>query len=86
MAKKKQAGSSARQVTRSKGHIGLGIKKYGGQSVIAGNIIVRQRGSSFHPSENVGMGRDFTIFAKSDGVVEYYERKGRKYIKVVPLI
>jgi large subunit ribosomal protein L27 len=49
----------------------LGIKKFGGQSVIAGNIIVRQRGTRLHPGQNVGLGRDFTLFALTDGVVKY---------------
>jgi len=49
----------------------LGIKKFGDQSVIAGNIIVRQRGTKIHPGKNVGMGRDFTLFALKDGVVKF---------------
>ena len=49
----------------------LGVKKFGSQSVIAGNILVRQRGTRFRPGKNVGMGRDFTLFALSDGVVKY---------------
>ncbi len=53
----------------------LGVKIYGGQPAIAGNIIVRQRGTVYHPGKNVGLGRDFTIFALTDGVVEF--RKGR---------
>ncbi len=63
----------------------LGVKRYGGQAVIAGNIIVRQRGSSFHPGENVGMGRDYTLFAKADGRVQFTTRgsKQRKYVSVV---
>jgi large subunit ribosomal protein L27 len=54
----------------------LGVKIYGGQPAIAGNIIVRQRGTTYHPGANVGVGKDFTLFALSDGVVEY--RKGRQ--------
>lgn len=54
----------------------LGVKIYGGQPAIAGNIIVRQRGTVYHPGKNVGVGRDFTLFALSDGVVEF--RKGQK--------
>ncbi len=54
----------------------LGVKRYGGQIVSAGNIIVRQRGTKFYPGENVGLGVDYTIFAKIDGVVKF-ERKGR---------
>ena len=55
----------------------LGVKKYGGQAVIAGNIIVRQRGTKFHPGANVGIGRDHTLFALSDGKVEF-DRAHRK--------
>jgi large subunit ribosomal protein L27 len=55
----------------------LGIKKFGGEVVLGGNIIVRQRGSKFHPGRNVGMGRDFTLFALSDGVVQF-DRVHRK--------
>ena len=54
----------------------LGVKIYGGQPAIAGNIIVRQRGTVYHPGKNVGVGKDFTIFATVDGLVEF--RKGRK--------
>jgi large subunit ribosomal protein L27 len=53
----------------------LGVKIYGGQPAIAGNIIVRQRGTEYHPGKNVGVGRDFTLFALTDGTVEF--RKGR---------
>ena len=53
----------------------LGVKIYGGQPAIAGNIIVRQRGTQYHPGKNVGVGRDFTLFALSDGLVEF--RKGK---------
>lgn len=49
----------------------LGVKKYGGESVLAGNIIMRQRGTRYHPGSNVGLGRDFTLFALSDGVVKF---------------
>lgn len=55
----------------------LGVKKFGGQAVIAGNIIVRQRGTKFHPGKGVGMGRDFTIFSLIDGHV-VFDRKGRR--------
>ena len=61
----------------------LGVKIFGGQSAISGNIIVRQRGTTFHPGKNVGVGRDFTIFATTDGVVEFRKTKGDKtYISV----
>jgi large subunit ribosomal protein L27 len=61
----------------------LGVKIFGGQPAIAGNIIVRQRGTVFHPGKNVGVGRDWTIFATADGVVEFKKTKGDKtYISV----
>jgi large subunit ribosomal protein L27 len=59
----------------------LGIKRYGGQPVTAGSILVRQRGTRFHPGRNVGLGRDFTLFALCDGVVEF---DTRRRINVVP--
>lgn len=63
----------------------LGVKRYGGEAVLAGNILVRQRGTKFHPGRNVGVGRDHTLFALVDGVVKF-ERKGRdrKQISVYP--
>lgn len=60
-----------------------GVKKYGGEKVVAGNIIVRQLGTKFHKGENVGMGKDYTIFAMKDGEVKFTERMGRKYINVI---
>ncbi|MEO7801358.1 MAG: 50S ribosomal protein L27 [Ginsengibacter sp.] len=61
----------------------LGVKIFGGQQAISGNIIVRQRGTTFHPGKNVGVGKDFTIFATTDGVVEFRKSKGDKtYISV----
>ena len=61
----------------------LGVKIFGGQPAVAGNIIVRQRGTTFHPGKNVGVGRDWTIFATADGVVEFKKTKGDKtYISV----
>ena len=61
----------------------LGVKIFGGQQAISGNIIVRQRGTVYHPGKNVGLGRDFTIFATADGVVEFKKSKGDKtYISV----
>ncbi|MFN3179600.1 50S ribosomal protein L27 [Thermus scotoductus] len=64
----------------------LGVKRYGGQVVRAGHILVRQRGTQFKPGKNVGMGRDFTLFALVDGVVEFQD-KGRlgRYVHVRPL-
>ena len=61
----------------------LGVKIYGGQPAIAGNIIVRQRGTVYHPGKNVGVGRDWTIFATTDGIVEFRKTRGDKtYISV----
>ena len=61
----------------------LGVKIYGGQPAIAGNIIVRQRGTVYHPGKNVGLGKDFTIFALTDGLVEFKKGRGDKsYISV----
>jgi large subunit ribosomal protein L27 len=62
----------------------LGVKKYGGQAVRAGNIIMRQRGTKFHPGENVGRGKDDTLFAKADGQVVFHQHGGRKRISVEP--
>ncbi|MBA59440.1 MAG: 50S ribosomal protein L27 [Gammaproteobacteria bacterium] len=80
----KKAGGSTRNGRDSESKR-LGVKIYGGQEVIAGNIIVRQRGTKFHPGVNVGCGRDHTLFAKSDGVVEFRARgpKQRKYVNVL---
>ena len=61
----------------------LGVKIYGGQSAIAGNIIIRQRGTVYHPGKNVGLGKDFTIFALTDGVVEFKKGRGdRSFVSV----
>lgn len=80
----KKAGGSSRNGRDSESKR-LGVKRYGGQQVIAGNIIVRQRGSTFHPGENVGMGRDFTLFALVDGTVKFDRLgKSRKQVHIVP--
>ena len=64
----------------------LGVKIFGGQAVIAGNIIVRQRGTVYHPGKNVGVGRDYTLFALIDGVVEFKKgKKDRTFISVNPV-
>jgi large subunit ribosomal protein L27 len=64
----------------------LGVKIYGGQPAIAGNIIVRQRGTVYHPGKNVGLGKDFTLFALSDGVVEFKKGKAnRTFVSVIPV-
>ncbi len=62
----------------------LGVKKYGGQQVRAGNIIIRQRGTKFHPGDNVGRGGDDTLFAKADGFVTFKNRAGKKFVYVDP--
>ncbi len=63
----------------------LGVKRFDGQIVRAGNIIVRQRGTRIYPGKNVGMGSDYTLFALTDGVVKFSKRRGRKYVDVLPL-
>lgn len=79
MASKKAAGSSKNgRDSQSKR---LGVKRFGGEAVLPGTIIIRQRGTKVHPGNNVGMGRDFTIFAKVDGKVKF-ERLDRKRLKV----
>jgi large subunit ribosomal protein L27 len=84
MAHKKGQGST----TNGRDTIGrrLGVKKFAGQVVLAGNILVRQRGSQIHPGKNVGIGRDFTLFALAGGVVSFTEGgKGpRRYVQVLP--
>jgi len=79
MAHKKAAGSSKNG--RDSNAQRRGVKRYGGQPVKAGNILIRQLGTKIHPGENVGMGRDYTLFAKIDGIVAY-ERTGRSRKKV----
>jgi large subunit ribosomal protein L27 len=80
----KKAGGSSRNGRDSPGQR-LGIKKFGGESVIAGNIIVRQRGTKFHPGENVGLGKDHTLFALTDGNVKFARKaKNRTYVSVEP--
>jgi large subunit ribosomal protein L27 len=80
----KKGGGSSRNGRDSKSKR-LGVKKFGGEYVIPGNIIVRQKGTKIHPGENVGLGRDFTLFATADGYVTFLEKKGgRKYVSVLP--
>ncbi len=81
----KKAGGSTRN-GRDSHSKRLGVKKYGGELVRAGNIIVRQRGTRFHPGENVGCGRDHTLFATADGHVQFTVRgqPRRKYVSVAP--
>ncbi|HDD53198.1 MAG: 50S ribosomal protein L27 [Aquificota bacterium] len=82
MAHKKGVGSSRNG--RDSESKRLGVKRFAGQWVSAGNILVRQRGTRFWPGDNVGMGRDYTLFAKIDGYVQFLNRKGRRYIAVYP--
>ncbi len=82
MAHKKGGGSSKNG--RDSNAQRLGIKRYGGQVVTAGSILVRQRGTRFHPGENVGKGKDDTLFAKVDGIVEYHQKRGRKLASIKP--
>ena len=83
MAHKKGAGSSKNgRESESKR---LGVKIFGGQAAIAGNIIVRQRGTQHHPGENVGIGKDHTLFALTDGLVEFRKKANkRSFVSVVP--
>ncbi len=79
----KKAGGSSRNGRDSAGRR-LGVKRFGGQQVRAGNILVRQRGTKFYPGLNVGMGKDHTLFALEHGEVRFHEGKlGRKYVSVV---
>ncbi|MEE9423277.1 MAG: 50S ribosomal protein L27 [Gammaproteobacteria bacterium] len=83
MAHKKAGGSTKNgRDSQSKR---LGVKRYGGENVIAGNIIVRQRGTHFHPGVNVGCGKDHTLFAKEDGIVKFVTRgaRSRKFVDIV---
>lgn len=83
MAHKKSGGSSRNG--RDSESKRLGVKRYGGQAVLAGNILVRQRGTKFYPGDNVGLGRDHTLFATADGVVKFSrKRDDRSYVSVVP--
>ncbi|MGC5780193.1 50S ribosomal protein L27 [Methylobacterium sp. NFXW15] len=80
----KKAGGSSRNGRDSEGRR-LGVKKFGSESVIPGNIIVRQRGTKWHPGANVGMGKDHTLFALKPGTVQFETRRGRAFVAVVPL-
>ena len=80
----KKAGGSSRNGRDSAGRR-LGVKKYGGEDVIPGNIIVRQRGTKFHPGANVGMGKDHTLFSLINGHVKFAEKRGGKnFVSVIP--
>ena len=81
----KKAGGSTRNGRDSESKR-LGVKKYGGEAVLAGNIIVRQRGTQFHPGVNVGCGKDHTLFAKTDGFVKFQVKgpQKRKFVSIEP--
>jgi len=79
----KKAGGSSRNGRDSAGRR-LGVKKFGGEIVISGNIIVRQRGTKFHPGSNVGLGRDHTLFATSAGKVTFKKTRTRTFVSVIP--
>ena len=82
MAHKKGAGSTRNG--RDSNAKRLGVKRYGGEYVIPGNIIIRQRGTKIHPGQNVGLGKDYTIFAVAEGRVKFEDKNGRKYVCVQP--
>lgn len=84
MAQKKAGGSSK----NGRDSIGrrLGVKKYGGEAVISGNILIRQRGTQFFPGDNVGIGKDHTLFAMTNGHVKFLTKaKNRTYVSVIPM-
>ncbi len=81
-ASKKGAGSTRNG--RDSNAQRLGVKRFGGERVAAGNIIVRQRGTRFYPGQNVGIGRDHTLFALVDGTVEFSTRRNRKHVNILP--
>ena len=83
MAHKKSGGSSRNG--RDSHSKRLGVKKFGGENVLAGNILVRQCGTTFHPGENVGLGRDHTLFATTHGAVKFTKKaNGRCYVSILP--
>ena len=79
----KKAGGSSRNGRDTAGKR-LGVKKFGGEAVVPGNILVRQRGTKFHPGDNVGMGRDHTLFALVDGAVKFHKTRSKTTISVAP--
>ncbi|MFT6579615.1 MAG: 50S ribosomal protein L27 [Alphaproteobacteria bacterium] len=79
----KKAGGSSRNGRDTAGRR-LGVKKYGGEVVVPGNIIIRQRGTKVHPGDNVGMGRDHTLFALTDGNVQFHKTRLRTTVSIVP--
>ncbi len=82
MAKKKASGSTTQHTSRAGKR--RGVKRFGGQKVKTGTIIVRQKGTKFHPGDGVGKGRDFTLFALRDGIVKFFIKRGQKLVKVLP--
>ena len=83
MAHKKSGGASrnGRDSTSKR----LGVKRFGGQYIKPGEIIIRQRGTKFHPGFNVGLGKDYTIFSKIEGIVKFETRNGKKLVSVYPV-
>ncbi|WP_375679410.1 50S ribosomal protein L27 [Bartonella sp. AP7XZML] len=82
----KKAGGSSRNGRDSESKR-LGVKKFGGETVIAGNIIIRQRGTRWHPGNNVGIGKDHTLFALSNGKVSFQRKAGNRfYVSVIPML
>jgi large subunit ribosomal protein L27 len=83
MAHKKSGGASrnGRDSTSKR----LGVKRFGGQYVKPGEIVIRQRGTKFHPGFNVGLGKDYTIFSKIEGIVKFETRNGKKLVSVYPV-
>ncbi|MGP9820684.1 50S ribosomal protein L27 [Salinarimonas sp. NSM] len=79
----KKAGGSSRNGRDSEGRR-LGVKKFGNEAVVAGNIIVRQRGTRVNPGVNVGCGKDHTLFALTDGRVQFGKRAGKSFVSVIP--
>jgi len=77
----KKGGGSSRNGRDSVGQR-LGVKKFGGEHVLSGNIIIRQHGTKFHPGMNVGLGSDYTLFAKMDGYVKFESKRGRRVVSV----
>ena len=83
MAQKKSGGASKNG--RDSNSKRLGVKAFGGQFVKAGSVIIRQRGTRFHPGKNVGLGSDYTLFALTDGIVQFRRSKRRTFVDVLPI-
>ena len=82
MASKKGVGSTRNG--RDSNPKYLGVKLFGGEKAISGNIIIRQRGTKFHPGNNVGIGKDHTLFALTSGVVNFEQKRGKQFVNVLP--